>query len=578
MGQFMPEVCGTCRTRGMEEECENYVCAMRPSSWRGQDGKKTKPEGLKSKEKLMTKTAKKTKKVDAPEITAGEGYKEISRGDYALANIEVKDNFRKTFNEKAMRELAESITKFGVVQSVILRESGHKGRGEYILVAGERRYRAAKMAGLQVIPGRVLDIKTEEEAAEVQAIENLHRKDLSPIEEARAFKVLLDQKGHSVEQAEDLGNRVGKSKDYVYRALRLLELPDNAINNIEAGKWTPAHGHQLLRITREEELERVMKWLDEDGLGYYESYTVPTAMALKKEIEGRAQDLKEAIFPTDQEYGKDIACNGCAENSSNQGGLFDGAEKGQCLNPACFERKSSLARKEKVAQALEKMPEGVRNLGTKSTNSYGNINGLKGARKITEITKDVRKAVEANPKAFAMAMIEERFGNNHSKEPVLICTDPSALGEKATKADNRINEARQSYLEDAVELALMKAMYAKIHKNQIINPELYRFIADAIFREGYGVDDMVAKTLGLEDSDALEKYLKNNPHECAPVALLAAVACNKDLETDLAKPLKTLNVDVKGITKATKASAGKEYDSRNHEQKGKGTANTDGDE
>ena len=530
--------------------------------------------------KIATKKAK--KETAAPAITAGEGYKQLFAGEVNLANIQVQSNFRKTFNEKLLKELSNNIAKVGVLQPVILRQVGEgfpkpAVDGDFILVAGERRLRAASLAGLTKIPARVLDLN-EEQAAEVQAVENLQRKDLSPIEEARAFKVLLDQKGHSVEQAEDLAGRVGKTSSYVYRALRLLELPDKALDNIESGKWTPAHGHQLLRITREEELERVMKWLDEDGLGYDDTYTVPTAMALKEEIEGRAQDLSEAIFPTDQEYGKDIACNGCAENTSNQSGLFDGAEKGQCLNPACFERKSSMARKEKVAQALEKMPEGVRNLGTKSTNSYGNINGLKGARKITEITKDVRKAVEANPKAFAMAMIEERFGNNHSKEPVLICTDPAALGEKAAKEDNRINEARQSYIEDAVELALMKAVYAKIHKNQIVNPELYRFIADAIFREGYGVDEMVAKTLGLEDSDALEKYLKNNPHECAPVALLAAVACNKDLDTDLGKPLKSLNVDVKGITKVTKTSAGKEYDSRNHEPKGKGSADTDGDE
>lgn len=115
----------------------------------------------------MTKIATKTKKETAAPIVAGEGYKELGHGDYSVDIIEVKDNFRKTFNEKAMRELADSIAKFGVVQSVILRESGHKGRGEFILVAGERRFRAAKMAGLNKIPGRVLDIKTEEEAAEV---------------------------------------------------------------------------------------------------------------------------------------------------------------------------------------------------------------------------------------------------------------------------------------------------------------------------------------------------------------------------------------------------------------------------
>ena len=121
----------------------------------------------------MTKTLTKEKPAQAPAR-----YEVVSEGPVAIETIRSESNFRKTFNAAAMKELADNIGKVGVLQPILLRRNGEG----LVLIAGERRLRAAKAAGLKVIPGRVLDV-TEEQASESQALENLHREDLGPIEE-----------------------------------------------------------------------------------------------------------------------------------------------------------------------------------------------------------------------------------------------------------------------------------------------------------------------------------------------------------------------------------------------------------
>lgn len=272
----------------------------------------------------------KTKTQPKPAV-AGAGYKEIERGDYRTSEIGVEGNFRKHFNKKALAQLAENIGKVGVLQPVILRRGDAKHKYP-ILVAGERRLRAAQLAGLKEIPGRILDI-TAEQAQEVQAMENLHRKDLSPIEEARAFKVLLDQKGHTLEQAEDLANRVSKSVNYIYRAVRLLELPEDIIKKIDTREWTPAHGHQLLRVPKDKIIETIQKAAGGDPRDV-------TAFALRNAVDHQLGSKLDAKgFPKTVPYAGKEACTACVYNSGNQGQLFDGAEKGNCTYKECFDLK-----------------------------------------------------------------------------------------------------------------------------------------------------------------------------------------------------------------------------------------------
>lgn len=262
------------------------------------------------------------------------------QGNMSLEKIDVREQVRKKFDENAHKELTESVRTKGLINAVTLRPSKKDGRFE--LVAGERRFRAAKAAGLKEIPVRVLDLD-DQAAALYQVEENIHRKDLTPIEEARGFKLLLEAKKFTVEQLAQL---IDKSMPYVYRAVHLLELPKKAVDAIEDGTLTPAHGVQLLRVPVTDR-EVWTKELLEDG---YDG-RIDTAAELREKVENElGSDLAGAKFAKDKPYAGAIACTACPNNSGNQGVLFDGAEKGTCTLKPCFDKKTEQYWKDVVAK------------------------------------------------------------------------------------------------------------------------------------------------------------------------------------------------------------------------------------
>ena len=147
---------------------------------------------------------------------------------------------RRTFDEEKLRELADSIGTHGVVQPIIVRRSGDA----FQLVAGERRWRAAKLAGLDEIPALVEDLG-DRDVMEIALIENLQREDLSPVEEARAYEVL--QKEFSLTQRE-LAQRVGVSRSQVANVLRLLQLPEEIQGMIQSGLLSMGHAKIVLGL------------------------------------------------------------------------------------------------------------------------------------------------------------------------------------------------------------------------------------------------------------------------------------------------------------------------------------------
>lgn len=148
---------------------------------------------------------------------------------------------RRTFDPDALTELAESISTHGVLQPILVRETGN---GRFQIIAGERRWRAAKQAGLTEIPAVVLD-RDDLAVAEIALVENLQREDLNPIEEAGAFRSLSEEFGLT---QEELSRRVGKSRSYIANATRLIELPDEAKDLVSAGKLSAGHARTLLGL------------------------------------------------------------------------------------------------------------------------------------------------------------------------------------------------------------------------------------------------------------------------------------------------------------------------------------------
>lgn len=156
------------------------------------------------------------------------------------------DQPRKTFEEGAMKELAASIMLHGVVTPVILRRL--PGGERYELVAGERRCRAAKIAGLKTVPAVIREYG-DEEKSEIALIENIQRRDLTPIEEARAYVTLMEAYGLTQEK---LSLRVGRSRSLIANLVRLLELPPVAVEALEAGTLTVGNARPILAIAGEE--------------------------------------------------------------------------------------------------------------------------------------------------------------------------------------------------------------------------------------------------------------------------------------------------------------------------------------
>jgi len=146
---------------------------------------------------------------------------------------------RRRFDEQALAALAGSLGESGVLQPVLVRP---KAGGTYELIAGERRWRAARMAGLEAIPALVR-ARADAEALELALIENMAREDLSPIEEARACAALVEELGLT---REDVGRRVGRGRVAVSNLMRLLDLPDEVIGLLQDGSLSEGHGRALL--------------------------------------------------------------------------------------------------------------------------------------------------------------------------------------------------------------------------------------------------------------------------------------------------------------------------------------------
>ncbi len=169
-----------------------------------------------------------------------------------IAQIRPNENQpRKSFDEAALLELANSIRVHGVISPIILVKRGDG----YMIIAGERRWRAAKKAGLSTIPAIVRDY-SEKEIKEISLIENLQREDLNPIEVAAAIKQLMTDYSYTQEQVAD---RIGKSRPSVANTLRLLTLSAPVIDLVAAGKLSEGHARCLVGISDEKQLELAKK-------------------------------------------------------------------------------------------------------------------------------------------------------------------------------------------------------------------------------------------------------------------------------------------------------------------------------
>lgn len=163
-----------------------------------------------------------------------------------------RDQPRRTFDEEALQELADSIAEHGVLEPVLVRK---RAQGGFEIIAGERRWRASQRAGLKELPIFVKEL-SDAAAFEAALVENLQREDLNPIETARAFHRLVDEFGHTQEQ---VAQRVGKNRSTVANALRLLKLPTAVLDLVEDGQLSEGHGRALLQAPDVATMEKLAR-------------------------------------------------------------------------------------------------------------------------------------------------------------------------------------------------------------------------------------------------------------------------------------------------------------------------------
>jgi ParB family transcriptional regulator, chromosome partitioning protein len=169
---------------------------------------------------------------------------------------------RKNFDQARLEELAASIREHGVVQPIVVRPKG----GRYEIVAGERRWRASQLAGLTKVPALVREF-SEAETMEIALIENLQREDLNPLEEAEAYRILLDE--YHLTQ-DELAQRLGKSRPQITNTLRLLQLSPVARAEVESGRISMGHAKVLLGLESVEEQNHLARKVAETGLSVRE--------------------------------------------------------------------------------------------------------------------------------------------------------------------------------------------------------------------------------------------------------------------------------------------------------------------
>ncbi len=191
---------------------------------------------------------------------------------------------RKYFDEALIEELSRSIQEHGVVQPVLVARNGER----YQLIAGERRFRAAKKAGLDTIPAVIKQGATKSEVLELALIENVQRADLNPIEEAVAYRQLHDE--FQLTQ-DEIARRVGKERSTVANALRLLKLPDSVKQLVAGGQLSMGHARALLAVEDRKKLEALAQRVVRQGLNVRQTELLAAGGAAVKKPQEKLKDV-----------------------------------------------------------------------------------------------------------------------------------------------------------------------------------------------------------------------------------------------------------------------------------------------
>ena len=237
---------------------------------------------------------KKTEKKEVVKEVVKEVIKEVKvpvPGDTMMKISDIEPNReqpRKNFDKEALQELADSIKQFGIIQPIVVQ----KKDDYYEIIAGERRWRAAKLAKLKEVPVIIKEY-SDREVMEIALIENIQRKDLNPIEEALAYKSLIDE--YSLKQ-EELANRVSKSRTAIANSMRLLKLTDSVQNMLINDEISMGHARALLTLEQEDLQIEAAKTIVSKGLSVRDTEKLVKSILNPKQVKLPISSAEAAIY------------------------------------------------------------------------------------------------------------------------------------------------------------------------------------------------------------------------------------------------------------------------------------------
>lgn len=378
---------------------------------------------------------------------------------------------RKTFDEAAMADLTESIAKHGVLQPIIVRDwpLSYPSPGPlvtYEIIAGERRWRAAKAAGLKMLEAKLRTI-TDLEVLEIQIIENLQRSDLHPLEEAEGYERIMGTHAYTVEQ---LAEKIGKSRSYIFARLKLLALDDDARRLFLAGKLNPSTALLVARIPSTKLRQRA---IEDITTPHYGNEPMSVRQAHERIRSRYMTKLSEAPFnPADDKLIPTAGnCNDCPHRTGNVPDLFDDIDNPDvCTDPDCFVAKKIAHRDAEAEKATAAGAKVILGDEAKKIAPYGaSTISLKGHTSLNEKWHDDperRTYAEILGETAEPILVEDTNSNNLF--PVL---PNKVLAEKLQAAGVKLRDTERAKADIKVkakldlERASRQRMYDQVREN-----------------------------------------------------------------------------------------------------------------
>lgn len=436
-----------------------------------------------------------------------------------LSNTEAQIQRRKSFKQEELAELAESIKQHSLINPVLVRPLDDGDRFE--LVAGERRYMAAQLAGLDTIDATVRPL-TDEQVLEVQLIENLQRDGLHPLHEAEGYEQLMRLHGHT---ADELADRIGKSRRYVYARIQLLKLCKEAREAFYDGKLNASTALLVARIPAESLQKEALE--DICGEGRPPMSTRQAADYIQRHY---MLSLADAPFPTIIEnlVKGTPACHRCPKNTNAQPELFEdvkASSAGVCTDLACFRQKQTAHLEERIAQARKNGQKVIEGDKAKEIFPYGTHYAQGGY----ELLADVKDRLKKEDAPIVLVRARTGYGDD-SPEQLIEVVEKQYVAAPKPRASARLGLSTKEEAERERAKKLRATLFRMIfEKTKVTLREAAEQLVVNVLNHDFDTGEIL-EALGFENwnLDRLDKEIaKLKPDQLA--RLMAVLPLSEDL-------------------------------------------------